>query len=148
MEETYHVTFSEGDEAISQSSSEGDEINFNESRSFLDDEFLVSRNQVTQCSSKDDYFPYDSISPEETYEFTIVDDQPVFNEADNLEPAEVQDFIINEPISKPMAGVTTRSRIKDSEAASAHECLYVNFLSEIEPKKPIKALEEEGVDIA
>ncbi|GJR09323.1 retrovirus-related pol polyprotein from transposon TNT 1-94 [Tanacetum coccineum] len=34
MEETVHVTFSEDDEAISQSSIEGDVINFNENRSF------------------------------------------------------------------------------------------------------------------
>ncbi|GJV64545.1 retrovirus-related pol polyprotein from transposon TNT 1-94 [Tanacetum coccineum] len=47
-------------------------------------------------------------------------------------------------IGEPLAGITTRSRIRDSDAASAHECLYVNFLSEIEPKKLIKALEEEG----
>ncbi|GJW60401.1 retrovirus-related pol polyprotein from transposon TNT 1-94 [Tanacetum coccineum] len=39
MEETYHVTFSEDDEAISQISTEGDAINFNEIRSFPDDEF-------------------------------------------------------------------------------------------------------------
>ncbi|GKF99199.1 hypothetical protein Tco_0297982, partial [Tanacetum coccineum] len=47
-------------------------------------------------------------------------------------------------ISEPLAGVTTRSRIRDLDAASTHECLYVNFLSEIEPKKLIEALEEEG----
>ncbi|GKA58760.1 retrovirus-related pol polyprotein from transposon TNT 1-94, partial [Tanacetum coccineum] len=47
-------------------------------------------------------------------------------------------------IGEPLAGITTRSRIRDSEAASAHECLYVNFLLEIEPKKLIEALEEEG----
>ncbi|GJS43086.1 retrovirus-related pol polyprotein from transposon TNT 1-94 [Tanacetum coccineum] len=35
--ETYHVTFSEDDEAISQSSTEGDEINFNENYFFPDD---------------------------------------------------------------------------------------------------------------
>ncbi|GJS12537.1 hypothetical protein Tco_0407009 [Tanacetum coccineum] len=46
-------------------------------------------------------------------------------------------------IGKPLAGITARSRIKDLEAASAHECLYVNFLFEMEPKKRIKALEEE-----
>ncbi|GKA43687.1 retrovirus-related pol polyprotein from transposon TNT 1-94 [Tanacetum coccineum] len=34
MEETVHVTFSEDDEAISQSNTEGDAINFNENRSF------------------------------------------------------------------------------------------------------------------
>ncbi|GKF15420.1 hypothetical protein Tco_0056882, partial [Tanacetum coccineum] len=38
-------------------------------------------------------------------------------------------------IGEPLAGITTRSRVRDSDAASAHECLYVNFLSEIEPKK-------------
>ncbi|GJZ23913.1 hypothetical protein Tco_0561372, partial [Tanacetum coccineum] len=36
------------------------------------------------------------------------------------------------------------SRIRDSDAASASECLYVNFLSEMEPKKLIEPLEEEG----
>ncbi|GKG49163.1 hypothetical protein Tco_0515615, partial [Tanacetum coccineum] len=46
------------------------------------------------------------------------------------------------------ARVTTRSRIRDFKAASAHECLYVNFLFEIEPKKLIEALEEEGWIIA
>ncbi|GJZ98750.1 retrovirus-related pol polyprotein from transposon TNT 1-94, partial [Tanacetum coccineum] len=47
MEETYHVTFSEDDEAIYQSNTEGDAINFNENRSFPDDEFLEPRNKVT-----------------------------------------------------------------------------------------------------
>nr|GFC87335.1 retrovirus-related Pol polyprotein from transposon TNT 1-94 [Tanacetum cinerariifolium] len=51
-------------------------------------------------------------------------------------------------LGKPQAGITTRSIIRDSEAASAHECLYVNFLSVIEPKKIIEALEEEGWIIA
>ncbi|GJT25570.1 retrovirus-related pol polyprotein from transposon TNT 1-94 [Tanacetum coccineum] len=46
IEETYHVTFSEDDEEISQSSIEGDAINFNETRSFPDDEFLKPRSKV------------------------------------------------------------------------------------------------------
>ncbi|GKE03540.1 hypothetical protein Tco_1395558, partial [Tanacetum coccineum] len=51
-------------------------------------------------------------------------------------------------IGEPFAGITTRSRIRDSDDASASECLYVNFLSKMEPKKLIKALEEEGWIIA
>ncbi|GKB63884.1 retrovirus-related pol polyprotein from transposon TNT 1-94 [Tanacetum coccineum] len=47
MEETYHITFSEDDEAISQSNTEGDAINFNENRSFPDDEILGPRDKVT-----------------------------------------------------------------------------------------------------
>ncbi|GJT42744.1 hypothetical protein Tco_0951459 [Tanacetum coccineum] len=34
-------------------------------------------------------------------------------------------------LSKPNARVTTKSRVRDAEAASAHKCLYVSFLSEI-----------------
>ncbi|GKC19730.1 retrovirus-related pol polyprotein from transposon TNT 1-94, partial [Tanacetum coccineum] len=51
-------------------------------------------------------------------------------------------------IGEPLAGITTKSRIRDSDAASASVCLYVNFLSEMEPKKLIEALEEEGWIIA
>ncbi|GJT80531.1 retrovirus-related pol polyprotein from transposon TNT 1-94 [Tanacetum coccineum] len=47
-------------------------------------------------------------------------------------------------IGEPLVGITTRIRIRDSNAASASKCLYVNFLSEMEPKKLIEALEEEA----
>ncbi|GJS79867.1 hypothetical protein Tco_0729748 [Tanacetum coccineum] len=124
MKETYHVTFSEDDEAISQSSTEGDAINFNENRSFPDDEFLELRN--------------------------------------NLEPAKIQYNVIIELISNVQSSPTIilpstavdinpigeRSRVRDSETALAHECLYVNFLSEMEPKKLIEALGEERWIIA
>ncbi|GJU74702.1 putative reverse transcriptase domain-containing protein [Tanacetum coccineum] len=46
MEESYHVTFSEDDKVISKSSTKGDEINFNENRSFPDDEFLVPMDKI------------------------------------------------------------------------------------------------------
>ncbi|GJZ63858.1 retrovirus-related pol polyprotein from transposon TNT 1-94 [Tanacetum coccineum] len=45
-------------------------------------------------------------------------------------------------LGEPQAGVTTRSRVRDSELTSAHG-LYVNFLSEVEPKKLVEALGEE-----
>nr|GEU42800.1 retrovirus-related Pol polyprotein from transposon TNT 1-94 [Tanacetum cinerariifolium] len=94
MKETYHVTFSEDDEAIFKSSTKGDEIHFNENRSFHNDEFLIPRSKVSQRSGNDDYFPYNINSPDESPEFTIADDHPVHNEpdnfesVDNLEPAE------------------------------------------------------------
>nr|GEW75275.1 retrovirus-related Pol polyprotein from transposon TNT 1-94 [Tanacetum cinerariifolium] len=92
MKETVHVTFSEDDEAISQSSTKCDAINFNENRSFPNDEFFKPRSEVTY--------------------------------------------------------ITTRSRIRDSDAPSASKCLYVNFFFEMEPKKLIEALEEERWIIA
>nr|GEW75647.1 hypothetical protein [Tanacetum cinerariifolium] len=108
-EETYHVTFSKDDEAITKSSIEGDEINFNENRSFPDDKFLVPRSKVSQSSAKDDYFSYvpaydpfstnnitildpvistntpilqDIHSYDESHKFSIVDDDHVHHELD------------------------------------------------------------------
>nr|GEW83721.1 hypothetical protein [Tanacetum cinerariifolium] len=51
-------------------------------------------------------------------------------------------------LGEPQVEVTTRIRIRDSKAASVHECLYVNFLSKIKPKKLIKALKVKGWMIA
>nr|GEY03137.1 retrovirus-related Pol polyprotein from transposon TNT 1-94 [Tanacetum cinerariifolium] len=82
MDETYHVTFSEDDEAISQSSIE------------------------------------DIWSREKHIELVNI-------------------------IGEPLCGITTRSRVRDSESTSAHECLYVNFLSEIEPIRLSEAIKEE-----
>ncbi|GJV11926.1 hypothetical protein Tco_1353467 [Tanacetum coccineum] len=189
MEETYHVTFSEDDEAISQSNIEGNIKHFPYIPTY--DPLPTNNINIHANNITPTYSPIlqDSVSPKEPSEFIIVDDHPALNEpghpelVDALEPAELQDFVINKPISKvqpssttitptvevnsqppgpqdrwsrekhielvdiigkPLAGVTTRSRIRDCEAASAHECLYVNFLSEIEPKKLIEALEKEG----
>ncbi|GKA35236.1 retrovirus-related pol polyprotein from transposon TNT 1-94 [Tanacetum coccineum] len=189
MEETYHVTFSEDDDAISQSSTEGDAINFNENRSFPDGEFLEPRKKITQRSGNNTHLPYIpayapfssnninipecptsyvshcaqySVTPDEQTKHSQADDLQVLNEPDNhessgiLEPVEVQISIINEQISEvvpsssitsqsinlpapqdrwsrkkhiklvniisePLDSITTRSRVKDSEAASAQE---------------------------
>ncbi|GJX81104.1 hypothetical protein Tco_0329253 [Tanacetum coccineum] len=204
MEEMVHVTFSEDDEAISQTSTEGDAINFNKNRSFPDNEFIEPRTKDTQCSVNIEYFSYvsayenitstvlptlqNSVTSEEPPKFTKVDTHPVLTEPDQAESIDLlnsgkpQNNIIIEPISdiqssptispsaevilqtpvpqdrwsrekhiklvniigEPLAGITTKSRIRDSDAASASECLYVNFLSEMEPKKLIESLEEEG----
>ncbi|GJU12176.1 hypothetical protein Tco_1134572 [Tanacetum coccineum] len=105
---TYHITFSEDDEAIAQTNTEGDKINFNENRSFPDNKFLVPRSKIPLSSGKDDYFPY----------FSLVDDHPVQHEPDESEPAKVysdsfvsQDITINEPISEaePLLTITSPS---------------------------------------
>ncbi|GJV10028.1 retrovirus-related pol polyprotein from transposon TNT 1-94 [Tanacetum coccineum] len=69
MEETIHVTFSEYDEAISQSSTKGDAIKFNKNRSFPDDEFLEPRSEV-------------SVTSEDPHEFIEADNHPALNEPD------------------------------------------------------------------
>ncbi|GKD38329.1 retrovirus-related pol polyprotein from transposon TNT 1-94 [Tanacetum coccineum] len=58
IKETYHITFGEDDEAISQSSTEGDAINFNENRSFPDDEFPEPWRKITKGSCNNKHLPY------------------------------------------------------------------------------------------
>ncbi|GJT68260.1 retrovirus-related pol polyprotein from transposon TNT 1-94 [Tanacetum coccineum] len=133
MEVTVHVTFSEDDEAISQSSTEGDAINFNENRSFPNDEFLEPMSEVTY-----DVQPSPTISPSAEVIIQTHVPQDRWSREKHIELMNI--------ISEPLAGIITRSRIRDSDAASASECLYVNFLSEMEPKKLIESLEEEGLE--
>ncbi|GJZ53889.1 retrovirus-related pol polyprotein from transposon TNT 1-94 [Tanacetum coccineum] len=47
-------------------------------------------------------------------------------------------------IGNPRAGMLTRAMAKQLSAASAHECLFVDFLSEEEPKKVSEALKHPG----
>ncbi|GKF26235.1 hypothetical protein Tco_0082129 [Tanacetum coccineum] len=121
MEERVHVTFSEDDEAISQTSTEGDAINFNENRSFPDDEFIEPRSKDTQCSVNIKYFPYisayenitsailphlqNSVTSEEPPEFTIAEDHLAIHKPDHAESADIlesakpQDNVLSESIS-------------------------------------------------
>ncbi|GJR41557.1 retrovirus-related pol polyprotein from transposon TNT 1-94 [Tanacetum coccineum] len=150
MEETVHVTFSEDDEAISQTSTEvppeftiADDLlaihklDYAKSTDIL--ESAEPQNNVLSESTSD-VQPASIISPsaEVILQNPIPQDRwsrEKYNELVNI-------------IGEPLAGITTRSRIRDSDATSAHECLYVNFLSKIKPKKLIEALEEEGWVIA
>ncbi|GJQ91440.1 retrovirus-related pol polyprotein from transposon TNT 1-94 [Tanacetum coccineum] len=47
-------------------------------------------------------------------------------------------------IGNPGAGMLTRAMVKELDAASAHECLFVDFLSEEEPKKGPKSYYKSG----
>nr|GFC62774.1 hypothetical protein [Tanacetum cinerariifolium] len=112
MEETIHVTFSEDDEAISQTNTEGDAINFNENRSFLEDEFIEPRPKNTQCSVNIEYFPY------EPPEFAIADGPSGVHEHDYAESAEVlesaklQDNVLSEPISNDQPTQSSHLQLK------------------------------------
>ncbi|GJY27584.1 retrovirus-related pol polyprotein from transposon TNT 1-94, partial [Tanacetum coccineum] len=91
--------------------------------------------------------PQNPFSSEEPPEFNSVDDHPALNDhnqleladhlksADNLDSAKFpQDRWLKENhielvniIGEPLAGITTRSRVRDSEATSAHES-YMDFM--------------------
>ncbi|GJV52315.1 retrovirus-related pol polyprotein from transposon TNT 1-94 [Tanacetum coccineum] len=122
MEEIVHVTFSEDDESISQSTtpSETPDTVLSELISDVQPSPIIS--PLAECILQT-LVPQDRRSREKHIELVNI-------------------------IGEPLAGITTRSRARDLEAASAHECLYVNFLSEMEPNKLTEALEEEGWIIA
>ncbi|GJU04040.1 retrovirus-related pol polyprotein from transposon TNT 1-94 [Tanacetum coccineum] len=162
MEETYHVTFSKDDEAISQSNTVAvtliPPLMTSSSEEVLEP-FLDSILDLTHPA--DNSVPNeDHISEDEEDLGDAKDQNPYEPEASQTIPPPLSDDISNPHVaqdrwsrekhielvnilSEPQAGVTTRSRVINSEAASAQECLYVNFLSTIESKKLIEALAKE-----
>ncbi|GJS76264.1 hypothetical protein Tco_0726145 [Tanacetum coccineum] len=87
----------------------GDEINFNENKSFPDDEFLVLRINPSKSTRNDDYLPYvpafdplstnnitipsiitpitHNINPiDDSPDLSVAYDHPVHNELDDFEP--------------------------------------------------------------
>nr|GEU74514.1 hypothetical protein [Tanacetum cinerariifolium] len=150
MEETIHVTFSEDDEAISQSSTE-DPPKFtkadnhpalNEPNQIESPDLLEPAEPQTNVILKliSDVQPSPTISPTAEVILQTLVPQDIWSREKHIELVNI--------IGEPLAGITTRSRIRDLYAASAFKCLYVNFLSKMEPKKLDEALEEEGWIIA
>nr|GEY01312.1 retrovirus-related Pol polyprotein from transposon TNT 1-94 [Tanacetum cinerariifolium] len=150
MEETVHVTFSEDDEAISQSSTEDPPV-------FTETDDRLALNEPNQTELVDHLEP---VEPQNNVIMKSISDvQPL----PTIPPsAEVilqthvpRDRWLREKhielvniIGEPLASITTRSRIRDLDVAFTSKCIYVNFLTEMEPKKFIEALEEEGWIIA
>ncbi|GJZ23009.1 retrovirus-related pol polyprotein from transposon TNT 1-94 [Tanacetum coccineum] len=111
-------------------------VTFNE-----DDEFLKPRSEVTQWpGNTGDVQPSPTISPSAEVILQTLVPQDRWSREKHIELVNI--------IDEPLASITTRSRIRDSDVVSASECLYVNYLSEMDPKKLFEALEEEGWIIA
>ncbi|GJS55875.1 retrovirus-related pol polyprotein from transposon TNT 1-94 [Tanacetum coccineum] len=165
--------YSPNDEAISQTSTEGDAINSNENRSFPDDEFIEPRTKDTQCSVNIEYFPYvsayenttsavlptlqNSVTFEDPSEFTIVDDLTAIHEpdhaksADILESAEPQNNVLSEsisddqptPVISPSVGDILQNPAPQDRWSREKHIELVNIIGE-----PLDALKEEGWVIA
>ncbi|GJY84203.1 retrovirus-related pol polyprotein from transposon TNT 1-94 [Tanacetum coccineum] len=150
MEETFHVTFSKDDEAILQTSTEDDDINFNEVNSFPDDEFRESRNSDTLCNANTEYYPYvpafyrlstnNHASPEPIITSSpLISSIPEDSSNPNIEGAvSALDEVVH-----PKSAVFSRRWSRRKKHIKLVTSL-VNLCAEIEPKKLIEALEEEG----
>ncbi|GKA92280.1 retrovirus-related pol polyprotein from transposon TNT 1-94 [Tanacetum coccineum] len=149
IEETYHVTFDESMEAI----------RFTNTRRFTSLNYLrkscpynkvIAPNEPDIPHTEDTEGPLDLIKTEGTHEQNIQNDQMITQPTDislgnNTEVSgSITESLV--PID-PGEGMLTRSMATKLTAASASECLFADFLSEIEPKKVSEALnQEEGID--
>nr|GEW29114.1 uncharacterized mitochondrial protein AtMg00810-like [Tanacetum cinerariifolium] len=146
-EETYHITFYESLDAIKFTKPLVDNINIAESERYPPNEYLHS---------------YEPFSKNPKLNSTLVKDTLVLNIIPILIvlsssiPSIVSPFpqdrwsqdkhikLVN-IISDPAARMLTRAMAKELNAASAHECLFVDFMSEEESKKSISINQEKYV---
>ncbi|GJX34400.1 retrovirus-related pol polyprotein from transposon TNT 1-94 [Tanacetum coccineum] len=162
MEETYHVTFNESDEVITQTSTEEDKINFNENRSFpiTDDHhvynepngFELVESQLNDIPEVQDITINDvNITIDVEPAPTLISPSTKINH-DTPDPQDKwsrdKHILLVNILDEPQVGVTTRSRVKDSKAASTHECPYVNFSQRLNQNRVIETLKEERWVIA
>nr|GEW29059.1 hypothetical protein [Tanacetum cinerariifolium] len=136
---TFKALMAVADElSVGKMSTEGDAINFNENRSFLNDEFQEPKRKIPQGSYNNKHLSYvltydplssnninisknhtltdcaqNSVSPEEQLEPLNADDSLVLNEpiesANNIAHVEVQLSFINEPISEAIPSTSIPS---------------------------------------
>ncbi|GKC50013.1 retrovirus-related pol polyprotein from transposon TNT 1-94 [Tanacetum coccineum] len=162
IEETYHVTFDESMDAIRFTSTSVDEIGIYDSSRYPLDEFQEDNpSRQYQVNSDISYYiiprgrPSDPISTEGTHEQNVHNDQMITQPTDetsgnntevsgsiteHLVPDVTQSHITNQASTSML----TRSMAAKLTAASASECLFADFLSEIEPKRVFEALKHPG----
>ncbi|GJW72355.1 reverse transcriptase domain-containing protein [Tanacetum coccineum] len=116
--ETYHITFDESPDAIKFLKPSVDNINIAENERYSPDEYL---------------YPYE---PSQRY-------QTNNNDVSFIEPYKCPEPVVLETkvsFDQNRVGILTRAMAKELGATLAHECLFVDFLSEKEPKKVSEAL--------
>nr|GEW02283.1 seed maturation protein [Tanacetum cinerariifolium] len=166
-EETYHITFDEIPEAIKFLKPSVDNINIAKSERYPPDKYLhpYEPSQRYQTNINDVSFiePYECPEPV-VLETEVLSDQNEDTLAENTtsilsSPLHVPSMVTPSPqdkwsqdkhielvniIGNLRAGMLTRAMAKQLSVASAHECLFVDFLFEKEPKKVSEALKHPG----
>nr|GEZ94488.1 hypothetical protein [Tanacetum cinerariifolium] len=151
MEETFHVTFIEDDEAISKFSTK-DIVTPSESHILQD---LNSLDEHPENTRADDHPVINELDDSESVEdLGLAEEQvstitkhnsnteslPIFIQPTakvSINPSVPHDISSREKhielvniLREPQAGVTTRSKIRDFDATSAYECLDINAMQE------------------
>ncbi|GJW64875.1 retrovirus-related pol polyprotein from transposon TNT 1-94 [Tanacetum coccineum] len=165
-EETYHITFDESPDAIKFTKLSVDNINIAESERYPPDEYLhpYEPSQRYQTNSNEVSF----IELYESPELVVLETEV---SSDQNEDTSVQDIVlIPNPslsissmtslapqdrwsqdkhielvniIGVPGAGMLTQAMARELGATSTHKCLFIDFLSEEEPKKVFRNKRDE-----
>ncbi|GJV12445.1 retrovirus-related pol polyprotein from transposon TNT 1-94 [Tanacetum coccineum] len=160
IKKTYHVTFDESMEAIRFTNTLVDEIGIDDSSRYPPDEFLHEDYPSRQYQANSNFSYY--IIPHDTPHTKDVKDPLDLTNTEGIQEQNVQVEQINsQPTKKSLGNYTetslhiteslvpkviqsqsmlTRSMAAKLTAALASECLFADFLSEIEPKKMSKTL--------
>ncbi|GJS93241.1 retrovirus-related pol polyprotein from transposon TNT 1-94 [Tanacetum coccineum] len=112
---------------------------------------VIAPNEPEIPHTKDTKGPLDLINTERTHEQNVQNDQMITQPTDIPSGNNTKDRWSRDQhielvniIGDPGEGMFTRSMAAKLTAASSSECLFVDFLSEIEPKKVYEALKHPG----
>ncbi|GJX28201.1 retrovirus-related pol polyprotein from transposon TNT 1-94 [Tanacetum coccineum] len=112
---------------------------------------VVAPNEPGILHTEDTEGPPDLINTEGIHEQNIQNDQMITQPTDVSTGSNTEDRLLRDQhiklvniIGDPGEGMLTRSMAAKLIAASASECLFADFLSEIEPKKVSEALKHPG----
>ncbi|GJT83918.1 retrovirus-related pol polyprotein from transposon TNT 1-94 [Tanacetum coccineum] len=162
VDETYHVTFDESMEATRFTNTSVDEIGIDDSSRYHPNKFIHEDDpsRQYQANSNISYYviphgPPDLINAEETHEQNVQDEQIITQSTEGLSWNNTKDRWSKDQhielvniIGDPGEGMLTRSMATKLIAASTSECVFADFLFEIEPKKVFEALKHPGwVDV-
>ncbi|GJY98033.1 retrovirus-related pol polyprotein from transposon TNT 1-94 [Tanacetum coccineum] len=145
VEETYHVTFDESMEAIRFTNTSVDEIGIDDSSRYL------PNNQPNEEPSGNNYETLVPIIEPSTLKVTR--SQITHHASTSSYPAPQdrwsrdQHIELVNIIGEPTEGMLTRSMAAKLIVTSASECLFVDFLSEIKPKKTLVPLSKGNIAI-
>ncbi|GJQ91855.1 retrovirus-related pol polyprotein from transposon TNT 1-94 [Tanacetum coccineum] len=132
IDETYHVTFDESVEGIRFTNTSEDEIGIDDFSRYPPDEFIHEDDPSRQYQANYDISYYNE----------QIITQPTKGPSRNN--IEVLVSISESLVPDVPKGMLIRSMVAKLTTASASECLFSNFLSEIEPKKVFEALKHLG----
>nr|GEU86279.1 hypothetical protein [Tanacetum cinerariifolium] len=132
--ETYHITFDESPDAIKFSKPSVENINIANNKRCPPDEYLhhYEPSQRVEDTSVQDTIPI--LNPPLPIPSVVTRaPQERWSQDKHIELVNI--------IGNPGAGILTSAMAKELGATSAHECLFVDFLSEEEPKKVSEAIQ-------